>query len=132
MSDNPRLPSHVQSLADQPRVAVAAVAPDAGFRVRAMFGGAGAYAHERMFASLSDVGLALKLPAASQADLLALPGAERLRYDADATPSRHYIVVPPAVREDAALLAPWVRRAIDYVITLPPPTRGSNTAKVRA
>ena len=51
------------------RLADAASGVDVTFK--SMFGGACAYAGGKVFASLSDVGLALKLPAAGQAELLA-------------------------------------------------------------
>ena len=131
MTDLTRLPSQVHHLAKQLLDAVELVAPDADLRLRAMFGGAGAYAQAGMFASLSHAGLALKLPPDAQAELLARPEAERLRYEADATPSRHYIVVPPSVRADATLLTPWVRRSIDHVATLPPPKRRPDATRDR-
>jgi len=116
-----RLPDHVQPLARQLEDAAEDAAPEAGLRFRAMFGGAGAYAHDRMFASPSNAGLALKLAPEDRAALLGLPGAVPLRYEPDAPPSRDYVVVPEAVRGDPAAFAPWVRRSIDHVQTLPPP-----------
>jgi TfoX/Sxy family transcriptional regulator of competence genes len=86
---------------------------------RPMFGGMGVYAHGRIFASLSDVGLALKLPVEHQGALLDEPGAKRLQYDPSMPPSREYIVVPPAIVEDSPRLEAWMERSIEYVKTLP-------------
>ena len=49
--------------------------PDLPVTFRAMFGGIMAYAEGKPFASLSDVGLALKLSGTDHADMLALDGA---------------------------------------------------------
>lgn len=97
--------------------------PDVELRFRAMFGGVGAYAYDRMFASLSNVGLALKLPAEAQAALLREEGARRLRYEADGPESKQYVVVPPALRTVSAAFGPWVRRSVEHVATLPAPKR---------
>lgn len=94
-------------------------APELELRFRAMFGGAGAYAFEQMFASLSDVGLALKLAPEAQEKLLKLEGAKRLQYDDSMPPSKSSIVVPPKVCADAKQLAVWVGESLEYVSKLP-------------
>lgn len=99
--------------------AVLEVAPELSIRFRAMFGGAGAYAYGQIFASLSNIGLALKLPADAQNKLLAEPGAKRLQYEPDSPPSKHYIVVPEAIRQDSKRFGKWVEQSLAYVATLP-------------
>ena len=101
------------------RDAVEVAAPDAMLRTRKMFGGVGAYAGERMFASLSGHGLALKLPDDAQVELLRHEGARRLQYDFGAPPSKTYVLVPADLRDDPDALAPWVRRSIDFAASLP-------------
>src|SRR5688500_8963490 len=97
---------------------------------RPMFGGMGVYAHGRIFASLSDVGLALKLAAEHQSALLDNePEAKRLQYTPDMPPSREYIVIPPAIVDDADRLGAWMERSIDYVKTLPIKKPKSKKAK---
>lgn len=64
------------------------------------FGGVCAYIGGRVFASLSDAGLAIKLPPDAQDELLQVPEARRLQYDPASPPSRQYIVVPPTVLSD--------------------------------
>ncbi|MCC6314136.1 MAG: TfoX/Sxy family protein [Thermomicrobiales bacterium] len=98
-------------------------APDAGLRVRKMFGGVGVYAHERMFASLSNVGLALKLDAAGRAALLREPGARPLQYEPDGPVSATYVVVPARIWRDPVAFLPWVSGSAAHVATLPPPKR---------
>lgn len=65
----------------------------------------------RPFASLSSVGLALKLPDADRAELLAMAGAAPLRYKPNAPPSRTYVLVPLSVLGDVPRLAAWIDRS---------------------
>src|SRR5262245_33989910 len=100
---------------------LAAAAPGAEITFKPMFGGACAYVRDRVFASLSNIGLALKLAPADQDEMLKEKGAERLRYEPDAPASKQYIVVPPRLRKDAAALTEWVKRSVDHVMSLPAP-----------
>lgn len=86
-----------------------------------MFGGAGAYVKSRIFASLSNVGLALKLSPTAQTELLKLEGAKRLQYEIDSTPSKQYIVVPPEVWTNERDLAVWLKQSVDFVMAQPAP-----------
>jgi TfoX/Sxy family transcriptional regulator of competence genes len=96
--------------------------PSAGeLRFRAMFGGLSGYIGSRVFASMSNVGLALKLSEVDQAGLLAIEGAERLRYEPSMPPSKQYIVVPASIRSEDTALAHWTSRSVEYVLTLPAP-----------
>ncbi len=94
---------------------------DADLTFKPMFGGVCAYTQGRVFASLSDIGLALKLPPDAQAELLSEDGAKRLQYEPDAPPSKQYIVVPPPMPEDTAALAAWLARSVEYVLAQPAP-----------
>lgn len=80
-------------------------------RFRPMFGGLMAYFGEKPCAWLSADGLALKLAAADQSELLAQPGARRLVARSGAAPSRHYVLVPAAIHRDAARFAAWLERS---------------------
>jgi len=86
---------------------------------RPMFGGICAYSGGRIFASLSDVGLALKLSAEDRAALLKEPGAAPLQYEPNTPPSREYVTVPPQILADDAALAGWSRRSAAYAASLP-------------
>jgi TfoX/Sxy family transcriptional regulator of competence genes len=86
----------------------------------AMFGGITGYAGERNFASLSDVGLALKLSRADREALIA-EGGKPLQYEPDATPSKSAVVVPDAILRDPAALGEWARRSAKHVRALAPP-----------
>nr|WP_275690686.1 TfoX/Sxy family protein [Gluconacetobacter azotocaptans] len=94
---------------------------------RPMFGGIMGYADGRPVASLSNVGLALKLAGADRVEMLALPGAAPLRYEPDAPPSKSYVVLPGALLADAHGLRGWIARA---AAGLPP--RAGKKGRVRA
>jgi TfoX/Sxy family transcriptional regulator of competence genes len=82
---------------------------------KAMFGGAAAYIDGTIFASLSEVGLGLKLAPDDQAELLARPGAKRLQYHADAPVSRHYVVIPRDMESEQDALRGWILRSHAHV-----------------
>jgi TfoX/Sxy family transcriptional regulator of competence genes len=91
----------------------AAAPPDMELRFKAMFGGIMGYAAEKPFASLSDVGLALKLERTEDhAALMAEPGAKALQYDASQPVSKTYVVVPEGMLGDKDALRAWVVRAV--------------------
>lgn len=110
----------LETLQEQLRAAVAVIDPRLEVAFRPMFGGACGYVKGRVFASVSDVGLALKLPAAVQKDLLRA-GAKGLQYEPGMPPSKHYLVVPARLREDAEALAAWAGQSIDHVLAQPAP-----------
>lgn len=95
------------------------LAPDVGLRFRAMFGGRGAYAYDRMFASLFKGGLALRLSPGMYAAALELPGATRLRYAEDQPFSKDKVVLPDEVVDNPAALAEWVQHSIEFTIAQP-------------
>ena len=86
--------------------------PDLEVRFKPMFGGVMGYAEGKVFASLSDVGLALKLSGADREDLLAIAGSRPLQYQPDQPPSKSYVVVPEAMLSDAAALRAWMSRCV--------------------
>lgn len=93
--------------------------PEELLSFRSMFGGACGYADGVVFASLSDVGLALKLSVPDQDELLRIPGAKRLQYEPDAPVSRQSVVVPERMIGDVPELADWVEKSVTWVRRLP-------------
>jgi len=100
-------PKHLQT------VLQAAAPPDLDLTFRAMFGGILAYVDGKAFASLSNIGLALKLAGADHAEFSALPGAKPLQYEPNSPPSKSYVVVPEAMLTDPDLLRPWIARGAE-------------------
>ena len=86
-------------------------------RFKAMFGGLMAYFNEKPCAWLTPGGLALKLAAREQSSLLQLEGAARLIAKPGAAPSRHYIIVPAAVRRDTAQFAGWLAKSAAHAVS---------------
>ena len=111
----------LDEMQDQLSQAAEAHTLDGELTFKPMFGGVCAYVGGRVFASLSNVGLALKLPPEAQAELLAEAGAKRLQYEPDAPPSKQYIVVPPPTQADTSALAAWLARSVEYVLAQPAP-----------
>jgi TfoX/Sxy family transcriptional regulator of competence genes len=93
------------------RIFETAAPPDLDLAFRQMFGGIMGYADGKAFASLSDVGLALKLSGADREELLAVPGAKPLQYEPDQPPSRSYVVAPEAMLSDRDGLRSWIARS---------------------
>jgi TfoX/Sxy family transcriptional regulator of competence genes len=93
--------------------------PELELMFRPMFGGIGVYAHGRMFCSLSDVGLALKLTGADRDELLKLRGAKALQYEPSMPPSNTYVVVPGTMLKDLKLLSRWLVRSAAAVQLAP-------------
>jgi TfoX/Sxy family transcriptional regulator of competence genes len=88
-----------------------AAPPELELAFRPMFGGIMAYAEGKPFASLSNVGLALKVKGPLFAEFLAAEGAQPLRYVPDAPPSKSYLLVPDEMLDDREALQSWMARA---------------------
>lgn len=95
----------------QLRDIMADAAPELELAFRPMFGGIMAYAEGKAFASLSDMGLALKAKGPLMAEFLAADGARPLRYRPDDPPSKSYVLVPDAMLDDREALHDWIARA---------------------
>ncbi|HEU0045609.1 TfoX/Sxy family protein [Sphingomonas sp.] len=78
---------------------------------RPMFGGILGYAAGQAFASLSNVGLALKMTGADHAALSAVPDVKPLRYQPDDPPSKSYLLLPEAMLADPGSLRSWMARS---------------------
>ncbi len=94
--------------------------PDLELAFRPMFGGIMGYAKGKVFVSLSDVGLALKLSAADREALLAIPGSKPLQYEPDQPPSKSYVVVPEAMLSAPDMLRTWITRSATSLASATP------------
>lgn len=93
-------------------VVESAAPPDLELAFRPMFGGIMAYVAGKPFASLSNVGLALKVSGDTQRELLAEPGTKSLQYEPDKPPSKSYVVVAPGMLAEPDKLRPWLVRSV--------------------
>jgi TfoX/Sxy family transcriptional regulator of competence genes len=89
----------------------AASPPDLELAFRPMFGGIFGYAAGQAFASLSNVGLALKMTGADHAALSKVAGVKPLRYEPDDPPSKSYLLLPPTMLSDPDSLRVWIARS---------------------
>lgn len=89
----------------------AASPPDLELGFRPMFGGVFGYAAGQAFASLSNVGLALKMTGANHAAFSEVPDVKPLRYEPDDPPSKSYLLVPEAMLQDPDSLRLWIARS---------------------
>jgi TfoX/Sxy family transcriptional regulator of competence genes len=104
-----------------------AASPDLDLAFRPMFGGIFGYAAGQAFASLSNVGLALKMTGADHAALSAVQGVVPLRYEPDDPPSKSYLLLPDSMLSDPDSLRLWITRS---AAGLKPKTKTPKTKKV--
>ena len=88
----------------------AASPPELELGFRPMFGGIMGYVAGQVFASLSNVGLALKMTGEDHSALSEVPGAKPLRYEPDDPPSKSYLLLPDAILSDRDSLRSWMAR----------------------
>lgn len=111
------LPKHSEEAKADFRGLVARLGP---VEVRPMFGSVAAFVNGNMFAGLFGDDVGVKLDREGLAELGALPGAGP--FGPAERPMGGYVSLPPDL-PDAGRTA-WLRRALDYVSTLPPKTPG--------
>ena len=78
----------------------AASPPDLELGFGPMFGGIFGFAAGQAFASLSNVGLALKMTGADHSAVSEVPSVNLLRYEPDDPPNRSYLLLPDARLSD--------------------------------
>ena len=89
----------------------AASPPDLELGFRPMFGGIFGYAAGQAFASLSNVGVALKMTGADHLALSEVPDVKPLRYEPNDPPSKSYLLLPEAILSDPDSLRMWMARS---------------------
>jgi TfoX/Sxy family transcriptional regulator of competence genes len=115
----PMWDSDAKQLQSLIEAALGPVAAAYDMHYRPMFGGIMAYTCGRPFASLSNAGIAVKLPT-DMAAKLEEAGGYGLRYKPEDPPSKSYKVIPLALveaRDDA--LANWLIASMDHCKSLP-------------
>lgn len=79
-----------------------------------MMGGHGISLKGNLFAHLCSEGTGLRLSPEDRASLLAVPGAKPLVFPNDPARSAKFILVPEAMLDQVPVLAPWVRKAVQF------------------
>jgi TfoX/Sxy family transcriptional regulator of competence genes len=82
------------------------------------FSGAAAYANGYIFMTLTSVGVALKLPEKSRAELSHLGGTP-LRYFPKGPVKKDYVIVPKRIVKDGDAIAPWIIKSVLFSQTFP-------------
>ena len=89
-----------------------------GAQVRKMFGYPAGFANGHMFTGLFASSWFVRLPDDARTELAAAGG---MPFEPmPGRPMREYIVLPPHVAEHARSAEPWVSRALDHVLAMPP------------
>lgn len=103
--------------------AVADAAQAAGIQVelKPMFGCPAYFTNGNMFAGVWQSSLMLRLPEDGRAEATALGGGPF--EPMPGRPMKEYVVLPPAVLDDADALSDWVRRGAEHAASLPPKER---------
>jgi len=107
-----------------------ALQPEVGGAPRKMFGCPCAFDNEQLFTGVFEDGLFVRLGELERKELLALRGAKP--FAPMKRPMREYAVLPASMLEDEESVKGWMRRAREYVATLPPKRKsGAATRKRR-
>lgn len=73
--------------------------------------------------SLTPAGFAIKLPEPSRYTLVNEQGAKHLRYFPGGPIKKDYVILPKAMLNKMRTLRHWVKVSIEYVLTLPEPSK---------
>lgn len=109
----------------------AALPTDGSAERRQMFGYPAAFVNGRMATGLHQEDLIVRLPEARRRVLLEQPGARTFE-PMPGRPMKEYVIVPPAVVDDAAELRAWIREAITHTASLPRKAKDSPKTKDNA
>lgn len=106
--------------ADHHPLFLAAVPKDPRVTTLKMFGGIAAKANGQMFAGLFARSFIVKLSDADRDEAMQLDGAEPFDPMGNGRIMGNTILMPEETFGDDAELRSWLRRALDYTLTLPP------------
>jgi TfoX/Sxy family transcriptional regulator of competence genes len=109
----------------------AALPGDGSAERRQMFGYPAAFVNGRMATGLHQEDLIVRLPEARRRVLLKQPGARTFE-PMPGRPMKEYVIVPPAVVDDAAELRAWMREAIAHTASLPPKAKAKAKSSAKA
>ena len=98
---------------------------------RKMFGFPCAFVNGNMFTGLHQKDLIVRLPEATRAELLELPGTSLFEPMAGRV-MREYVAVPRAMQGDAEFLAAWVEKSYEFAKALPVKVPKKRTRKKKA
>ena len=97
------------------KAVVAHRAFDVKLEVKHFFSGAAVYVNEKIFMTLTPVGLAIKLPENNIEKLLKEGKAKKLRYFPKAPIKKDYAILPKAMSNDLKSLRYYIKMSIEHV-----------------
>jgi TfoX/Sxy family transcriptional regulator of competence genes len=98
---------------------------------RKMFGYPAAFAAGNLFMGLHQEALILRLSDKDRASFLRIEGASVFE-PMPGRPMREYVVVPSSMIDRGTSLAAWIRRSLDYAISIPPKNPRRSRSPVKA
>jgi TfoX/Sxy family transcriptional regulator of competence genes len=111
---------HIKALESLLATATPGLDREVTIECKHFFGGAAAYANGRIFMTLTSVGVALKLPEESRAEVTDLGGMP-LRYFPKGPIKKDYVIVPDRLARNADAFAPWIIKSVLFSQTFPKP-----------
>jgi len=90
-----------------------------GLLCKHFFSGAAAYANDKIFASLSPAGFAVKIPTQMRSDLLKARKGRRFRYFPDGPIKQEYVALSQSTLTDQAVLRSIIAASIKFVAAKP-------------
>lgn len=90
-----------------------------GATTKNMFGGVAAFVNDNMFGGLFARSIVVRLSPADEQEARALDGATQFDPMGDGRAMSQKILMPESLMDEPAELRAWLRRAYDYVATLP-------------
>ena len=91
-----------------------------GAATKNMFGGVAGFVNDNMFGGLFARSICVKLSADDQKEALALDGATPFDPMGNGRIMKDTVLMPESVMDDTNDMKDWLKRAYDYVKTLPP------------
>jgi TfoX/Sxy family transcriptional regulator of competence genes len=113
---------------DEDRQFLRSILPeDDRVEIKPMFGNLGAFVNGNMFAGLFGSAVGVRLDPAARDELAAIEGTGA--FGPAERPMTAYVSLPSAWRDQPALAAGWVGRALEHVAELPPKKAKSSTTR---
>ena len=113
---SPMVSGYVKALGSLLATAVSGLDREVTIECKHFFGGAAAYANGRIFMTLTSVGVALKLPEESRAEVTGLGGMP-LRYFPKGPIKKDYVIVPDRLARNADEIAPWIVKSVLFSLS---------------
>ena len=113
---SPMVSGYIKALCSLLTTAACGLDREVRIECKHFFGGAAAYANGCIFMTLTSVGVALKLPEESRAEVTDLGGMP-LRYFPKGPIKKDYVIVPDRLARNADEIAPWIVKSVLFSLS---------------